>query len=217
MAMYGKRVFASFAMKIFLRRIQMKIIMIRHGMTQWNKERRYVGSTDLPLCDDGRKELIRINEERPLEADVIYVSPMKRCLETARIFFGQRDFKVVEDLREYDFGEYEGLDFKELSKDPKYTEWLKEHKVLPFPEGEGMDNFKKRVSCAFEKVMREICNKDEENVALVVHGGTIMNILSEYCEEVNEYYDIHPENGDAYSVFWDKMFPIKLTGLQKIL
>lgn len=90
----------------------MKIYMIRHGETDWNKTRKLQGQVDVPLNAFGRllaRETAPALAEVPF--DVVYTSPLKRAKETAELVIGGRDIPIIEEprLREIGFGEYEGL------------------------------------------------------------------------------------------------------------
>ena len=77
----------------------MTIYFIRHGMTAGNLEKRYIGSTDLPLCQEGKALL---SERLYPEADTLYCSPMQRCLETAAMIYPDKKPIVIPDFRECD-------------------------------------------------------------------------------------------------------------------
>ena len=111
----------------------MKIILIRHFMTQGNLEHRYIGTTDEPLLPGQA-----ISYDYP-EAEAVAVSPLKRCVETAEIIYpGTRSY-VCEELRECDFGLFENQSYEQLKDHPAYQEWLRSGGRVPFPGGEGMD------------------------------------------------------------------------------
>ena len=122
-----------------------ELILIRHGKTAGNLLGRYIGSrTDEPLCDEGRKGLA--GKQLP-EVERLYVSPMKRCVETAEILwpgFDRKKMQKVMDLRECDFGDFENKNYKELSGNGDYQAWIDSNGTLPFPNGESMDAFKSR-------------------------------------------------------------------------
>jgi len=90
----------------------MKIYMIRHGETDWNKKRKLQGQVDIPLNEFGK---LLAKETAPALADVpfavCYTSPLKRAAETARLVLGDREVPIVPDKRiqEMSFGEFEGL------------------------------------------------------------------------------------------------------------
>ena len=119
-----------------------ELILIRHGKTAGNLLGRYIGSrTDEPLCDEGREELA--GKQLP-EVERLYVSPMKRCVETAEILWPGLDRKKMQkvmDLRECDFGDFENKNYKELSGNGDYQAWIDSNGTLPFPNGESMDAF----------------------------------------------------------------------------
>ena len=96
--------------------IEMTIILIRHGETLGNAEKRYIGRTDEPLSEAGRKAVAE-NAARGKypPADIVFSSPMKLCLETALLIYPDKTVTVEENLREIDFGIFEGKSYAELS------------------------------------------------------------------------------------------------------
>ena len=88
----------------------LKLWLIRHGMTEGNCHQRYIGVTDEPLCEEGRNLLSNVTYPR---AQALFVSPLRRCRETARILFGDQEQRVIEFLAECDFGEFENKNYKE--------------------------------------------------------------------------------------------------------
>ena len=82
----------------------MKWVLIRHGMTRGNRERRYIGArTDEPLCPEGVAQLRAKDYPR---VERVFASPMRRCLETAAILYPGVPVEIVEDFREGDFGAF---------------------------------------------------------------------------------------------------------------
>ena len=85
----------------------MRLVMLRHGATAGNEERRYVGRrTDEPLSDLGRTQCARLGTFGQVCA--VYTSPLLRARQTARLCFPSARIIPVEDLAEYDFGAFEG-------------------------------------------------------------------------------------------------------------
>ena len=87
-----------------------QIHLIRHALTQGTIDGKYIGHTDEPLCDEGKAQLKDIMEnygEYP-QVDAVFSSPLKRCIETALTIYPDRNPLILDDLREYDFGEFEG-------------------------------------------------------------------------------------------------------------
>ena len=86
-----------------------RIHFIRHGITQDNIEGVYCGITDTPLCEDGKDQLRKMKEEYAYPGtQFIFTSPLTRCKETAEILYPDLKPIVIEDLTEYNFGEFEG-------------------------------------------------------------------------------------------------------------
>ncbi len=122
----------------------MKILLIRHGITKGNREHRYVGSTDEGLLTGERERLLALSETGKYRADIVVVSPMRRCRETAEIIFqdsgyscitsgkscndskscdnslwgGTCNFLVVDAFKEMDFGVFEYMTYEEIDQDP---------------------------------------------------------------------------------------------------
>ena len=200
-----------------------ELILIRHGKTAGNLLGRYIGSrTDEPLCDEGRDGLA--GKQLP-EVERLYVSPMKRCVETAEILwpgFDRKKMQKVMDLRECDFGDFENKNYKELSGNGDYQAWIDSNGTLPFPNGESMDAFKSRCLEAFARIVEEVSGAEQEWIAsgktgifragIVVHGGTIMAILEQYGYPKAAYFDYQVKNGCGY-----RLTPVEGTRLWNCL
>ena len=200
-----------------------ELILIRHGKTAGNLLGRYIGSrTDEPLCDEGREGLA--GKQLP-EVERLYVSPMKRCVETAELLwpeFDRKNIQKVKDLRECDFGDFENKNYKELSGNGDYQAWIDSNGTLPFPNGESMDLFKSRCREAFAQIAEEVSGAEQEwkasgetgifRAGIVVHGGTIMAILEQYGYPKRAYFDYQVKNGCGY-----RLTPVEGTRLWNCL
>ena len=153
----------------------MKLIFIRHGSTAGNLEGRYIGRTDESLCEEGIRQLRRkLDSGDYPEADVVWCSPMQRCLQTARLIYPAAETLTERDLRECDFGRFENKTYRELSGDGDYQAWIDSGGTLPFPEGEDPERFRERTCRAFLKIV--LSCREEDRVAFVVQGGTNMYV-----------------------------------------
>lgn len=171
----------------------MKYILLRHGQTVGNLEKRYIGCrTDEPLCSQGKLTLM--NRHYP-KADYVYVSPMRRCLETAQIIYPNIPKEIVADFRECDFGEYENRSYQELNLRQDYRKWLASGGTLPVPGGESRSEFVARCVRAFQRC---IDGKIDGIYAFVVHGGTIMAIMEALTRSDKNYYAFQVENGGGF-------------------
>lgn len=172
----------------------MRAILIRHGKTAGNLVGRYIGRTDEPLCEAGRAEAERAKPDPTVRQ--VFVSPMKRAKETAAILFPNAVLLEIYDLREMDFGAFEGRSADEMEHDPAYRAWVDGMCVDACPGGESPAEFTARVVAAFSKTV----GTAEGDPVFVVHGGVIMALLSELCTPKRAFYEWHVPNLGGVSV-----------------
>ena len=154
----------------------MRLLLVRHGQTEWNASRRFQGATDVALSERGRRQAERLGlalAGRPLEA--VYVSPLRRAVETAEIALGAAGVPLVpvDELRELSLGEWEGCTVDEVrgrAGDP-YRAWMEAPHDCPPPGGEPLDLVLTRVRRAVERMTRE--HGRDDDVLVVAHGGVI--------------------------------------------
>lgn len=217
-------------------KIKVKITWIRHGMTQANGEHRYLGKTDEPLSEKGIRFLQEKKKKSFFNApEFLYASPMKRCVQTAEILFRRKPVLIPE-WKEMDFGQFEGKNYEELKDNPDYQKWIDSNGTLPFPGGEPREQFIRRSMEGFDWMMSDILIKSEKNtriqngtetqdlknnceteipVVAVVHGGTIMAVLSSLTG--GEYFDFQVKNGEGYETVLEWIQGRwKITSLTKI-
>lgn len=227
------------------------VLLVRHGETAGNRERRYVGSTDEDLtaeavqmlenmrrnrlpeilrkCRDERNVLPEASEaaagneeadiggrrEEPVLRLKLYMSPMRRCRETAAILFPSVRGMVVDDLREMNFGQFEYRNYSELNGDPAYQAYIDSGGEAAFPGGESKQEFCERVVRAAEplifpnrfenarsmsdsrRLQRETKDKaggsgtsdrGKDLTVLVAHGGIIMAIMDRFSNPHEDYF-----------------------------
>ncbi|SHK57066.1 probable phosphoglycerate mutase [Pseudonocardia thermophila] len=141
------------------------VFLLRHGETEWSRSGRHTGRTDVPLTDDGRRLAVASgNLWRSLRGDtepaLVLSSPRVRARETAELA-GLRVDRVDERLREWDYGDYEGLTTAEIRETvPGWTVW-----THPCPNGESAEE----VAARADEVITEVRAIDGD-VVLVGHG-----------------------------------------------
>jgi len=156
-----------------------RLILIRHGETDYTSQGRYCGFSDPSLNEKGVKQseklAIRLKEAR---VDKVYSSDLKRAYESAKIIFKNNPIKEIADFREMNFGLFEGLRYEEIIKVyPKlYREWINNPLRVKIPSGEGLVELEKRVKERLSFIFSQDAGK---TIALVSHGGPIRVILSE--------------------------------------
>jgi alpha-ribazole phosphatase len=165
-----------------------RLVLIRHGDTGEAHRNRYIGRTDLPLSAEGERQaaaLARVVCRWP-EA-LALCSPLQRCRRTAEIALGpDRNLEIDADLREVDFGLWDGLSFAEIVKGyPAAVErWAALTDDFRFPGGEALAAFVNRVAAA----ARRIAAAPAETILAVTHGGVIRLLICHFLGiEVKQY------------------------------
>ena len=176
------------------------IFFIRHGATEGNLRRRYIGRTDEPLCEAGIAQ-VKALQKRRLSVDRLFVSPMLRTRQTADILFPKMHYTVVDGLIETNFGRFEGKSADKLSGDPAYQAWVDAMCLTPIPEGESVTDFKTRCCEAFAETIKNV--QDGSRVGFVVHGGVIMAIMEAYAHPKKDFYAYHIGNGECLQGVYD--------------
>lgn len=183
----------------------MQVWLIRHGMTQGNRERRYIGRTDEAILPEEQsvleaKKMLLDKMLADFDADeaVLYSSPLKRCLKTAELLFPGLPVYVEDDLCECNFGDFEYKNYEELKEEPYYQKWIDSNGTLPFPNGESQESFQKRCVDCFERLTEKETERNRKLLILVVHGGTIMSLMSWYAVPKKSYFEWQPANGSGF-------------------
>jgi broad specificity phosphatase PhoE len=148
------------------------ILLVRHGETDWNAERRVQGHSDTPLNDTGREQARALAEELAAERiDAVYSSDLLRAHETARIVAESKGLGVtaIRDLRERHFGTWEGLtDVEIFSRFPEAANG-------PWGDAETKEQMAARVSGALHRIAE---THPGGRVLVVSHGGPLRAVLA---------------------------------------
>lgn len=173
----------------------MKVYFIRHGKTLGNIEGRFIGRTNQPLEVIGVDEL---KKKKAPDVDSIYVSPLLRCIQTCEILYPNKSYTIIEELREMDFGDYENKTEAEIREDQTLKGFLKESGSIQFVNGESLEQFQQRCMAGFQQAIEEATQNGNNNVAFVVHGGTIMALLDGLSNPHKGYFQWGTHNGEGY-------------------
>jgi len=178
-----------------------KIHLIRHGLTEGNSFGQYIGQrTDLPLSASGVEELRLLKEsyEYP-DIDILYSSPMLRCRQTAAVLYPGYEVNTVDNLIEYDFGEFEGKTAAQLETVPEFIDWASGKESAP-PKGEKNEDFIKRVCFGFNEIVRDMMEKGVTSAGVIMHGGAIMMLLAATAVPRRQTVEWTSDAGKGYSV-----------------
>jgi len=157
-----------------------KVILVRHGRTAWHAEGRYAGTADIPLDELGLEQARRVADHlKESKLEVIYSSPLSRCLELAKMVAAAHDMEVIVDerLREIDLGRWDGEMLGDIvEKDGEILkQWIKNPTSVTIPDGEPLMAVQERSMAWLEDVTAKY---GEGQVLASSHGGPIRAILA---------------------------------------
>lgn len=152
-----------------------RLTLIRHGLTEWNRQRRFQGQADPPLTEAGRKQARRLARllSRYAQVDAVVSSPLRRARETAELAFPGREVATDARLMELDFGRFEGRTAAENAQDPAWAEWAADAFGRRTPGGESYEDLRTRAVAWFCELPADV-----GEVAVVTHSGVIQMLLS---------------------------------------
>ena len=158
----------------------MRLVLVRHGQTEWNADGRYQGQSNVALSALGRKQAASLAARFPMGSlDAIYSSDLDRARETAESVgkkFGV-SVRLEPAFRELSFGDWEGLTYREISaRWPKEAEKLfTAPDELKIPHGETFQELQKR---ALDKLNELYENHVDQTVGVFAHGAINKTILA---------------------------------------
>lgn len=178
-----------------------RIHFIRHAICEANEEGRYVGITESPVSKRGREELVKKAETHFYpDVDKVYVSPLKRCIATAAFLYPEGYARVMPELREMNFGDFEGKKLTEIKDLPEYKQFLKGGLNNPPPNGESVESVVRRCYEGLDFIINDMMKNGWHSAAVITHGGIIMNMLS--CFGLPKYSpnDVVCDFGEGFTV-----------------
>jgi len=156
-----------------------KLLLVRHGDTVLNSAERLWGETDVELGTVGLRQAERLRDRLAAQRiDVIYSSNLQRALATAKTIASRHQLKVITcpELREINFGKFEGLTFQEIRQlYPEIAElWTNWSPQLEFPGGESVDELNTRVTRFLDRLKK---HTPEETILIVAHSAPLRLII----------------------------------------
>jgi broad specificity phosphatase PhoE len=185
--------------------LTVKVYLIRHGETEYNRDGKLQGDSDVPLSDRGKTQAevlaARLKDEFSRNGEkvsAIYSSNLRRTLDTARAI-GERLGLVpqpVRELREIDLGSWEGKTPDEISAEKDiafFEEWKKDPARMRAPGGENLEDVESRVIPKFDELKKN--HEKSDAIIIVSHGGSIGVILSHILRmDLNDALKIRQDN-----------------------
>jgi alpha-ribazole phosphatase len=188
--------------------VKKKLLLLRHAEHKAARYHQFVGSTDIALSEQGRRQAIAvipfIEKHRPCRC---FCSPLSRCLETIQSLPGL-SVDIDPDLREVDFGAWEGKTFDQIQlSDPEaVNRWAKFDPAFSFPGGEQLEEFLLRV----QKVAAAIVSCREDTILAVTHAGVIRALLCHFL-------GLHPRQYVLFNVDYASLTILELFGDKGVL
>ncbi len=161
-----------------------KLVLLRHGESQWNLENRFTGWTDVPLSEKGIQEAREAGEKlKGYKFDRAFTSVLKRAIDTLDIvleIIGEKSIPVEYDqaLNERHYGDLQGLNKAETAKkygDAQVKLWRRSYDVKP-PNGESLQDTAARVLPYWEKKIFP-CLQQGQNILISAHGNSLRSLV----------------------------------------
>jgi broad specificity phosphatase PhoE len=161
-----------------------KILIVRHGLTEFNSTRKFCGITDIDMSPLGYKQIEKVRDRLAKQKiDAVFSSDLKRARISAEIITQGRnlEIKTVPELREMNYGQCETLTWDEISKDyPAVTgDMVKRSLNLNFPEGESLSDLGSRIN-KFAEVLKQY--PAEQTILVVGHSGPLGALICTLLE-----------------------------------
>lgn len=156
-----------------------KLHFIRHGITTANLDGKFIGTTDLPLCNEGIKDLFQKTKNMVYpKVQKVYTSPTERCRQTADILYPNTFTVIHNGLKEMDMGDLENKSIEELKENEDFKNWLEDAIHNPIPGGEDPTELIKRIVGSIQGIFAEMMEQKIYEAAIITHGGIIMTALA---------------------------------------
>lgn len=182
-----------------------KIFLVRHGQIDYGSEKRYIGTTDLPLSSAGIGQATRLKEHfSGIVLEKAFTSPLKRCVQTAEILLEGCNIgrEVIDELKEINMGEWENqtIDYIKEHFHEMYEKRGANIDAFIPPGGESFEQLQKRVMPAFEYIVKNTAG----NILIISHAGVNRVILSRLLDfPLQEIFKINQPYGCINQLSWD--------------
>ena len=159
-----------------------RIVLVRHGKTEWSESGQHTGTTDLPLTEQGEADAATLAERLSrFDVGLVLSSPMQRALRTAEIAGYRPQVEVDDNLVEWDYGAYEGRTTKDIRAELGYDWTVFENGVVPGrTPGETVEEVAARAS---RVLLRAAPVLESRDVLLFGHGHALRVLATVFLRE----------------------------------
>lgn len=182
---------------------RLAISLYRHGMTKENERSAYIGWTDSPLSVKGKRDIKRL---KPLidDVDIVFSSPLRRCVQTAALLFPEHEMIKVHSFKEIHFGAFEGKTYEQLKEDSNYQRWMAQPFTVRPPKGETFVEFSNRIQKGWQFVRQKMITLQLTSIAIVTHGGVIRYLLSLFASNRQSFFTWSIPFAGGYRLIWTR-------------
>lgn len=151
------------------------ITLLRHGLTEENTHKKFIGWTNSSLSREGRSKLVHLTQSTYPVPDYIVCSDLKRCVETYNILYSTSHIPTIysSHWRELSFGDWEQKSHDELYEDAEYRKWLQAWKKVQIPNGENYEAFNTRVNKGIREIKNLFQTSSIKHILIITHCGPI--------------------------------------------
>ncbi|MBR2179193.1 MAG: histidine phosphatase family protein [Selenomonadaceae bacterium] len=162
-----------------------KVMLVRHGVTEWNVTQRIQGQSNIHLAPDGVHQARLLTVHFPFDTvDAIYSSDLHRAMTTAEVIASRFNLEVipVKEFREINFGSWEGKTFEDIAKeDPAdFKKFFLQPDMLLIKDGETFAELQNRAVTTLKRIVHDI--GDDKHIVIVMHGAIIRTIIAHILE-----------------------------------
>lgn len=173
------------------------ITLFRHGVTEENKRKAYLGWNDSPLCTEATTALAAVATNESAH-DLYVTSDLGRCSTTMKLLFPTITAIPFKQFREMHFGKFQGKTYEELKNIPTYKNWLNRMMTAAPPDGESFRTFEMRILNGWDRLIQMMLAKDAKKPFIVTHSGVIRYLLMKFAPIKKEYWDWHVDYDTKY-------------------
>ena len=183
----------------------MRLYLLRHGQTEWNIEGKIQGKTDIPLNETGLRQARCLAEGmREREISAVYSSPLLRAAQTAEILAEEKGLSVsvLPELREVDFGLWEGRSWTEVDAEfhEDFRRWEENPAEYMPTGGESRESCRERCRAAMEQILAGTVT----DAAIVAHGGILAHVADYLLRNQKEKEEIIVKNASISIIEYDR-------------
>lgn len=169
-----------------------RLTVIRHLPTMGNQRKEYIGWTD--------ESILAVEQDAyhlPWQPEIVYGSDLRRCQQSAAVYFPNANYVAHKGLRESHFGAWEGKTYAQLKEEEAYRQWIDDPFTHRPPAGESIDQVETRLLQALYGLP-----SGQDHQIIVTHGGPIRLLLTMFSPQPTDFWAWTIPHGTAWQLVW---------------